>query len=346
MAVLGKYTLVRIGGVVVPAQMDSSLNFTSGILETTEISGANRFKTFIYDEKEADCSVNIQQSETIESSLYNAWYNSTLVTVIYGGINVGEKYYQFDAVITGISKSDPSNGISMLSVTLKPTGIIQRLTVPDEGGQTWALTITSTGNGNVTKSPNKTNYDDGDSVLLTAAPMADWYFWKHKIGSSFSNADPLSLLMDSDKSIEYIFGYKTFDHTFDESKETYWTRISRPFIAVFQSDGVYTEGTAVGSQYFYTPLMYITLNQMWQNPVLFNRMRIYYDSNNLNFYVNARNILDNSTASSGEITSSSEPVFTKTFTELKYSDQIDINVGIFNTTFCSLKITKIILDIV
>ena len=346
MAVLGKHTLIKIGGAVLSAQMDSSLNFDNGLLETTEISGSYRYKTFDSDEKTITGSLTLQYSDDADSLLFAIYNNAQLIQLWYGGVNVGEKYYLFNAMITSIQRSDPSNGVSMFSISFTVTGVPQRLTVSDEGGQTWALTVTVTGNGNVTKSPSKTNYDDGESLTLTGVPIADWYFWKYKLAGALSNLNPLSLVMDSDKDIEYIFGYKTFDHIFTEAQETYWTILDGPFVTDFLADGVYIEGTAVSSQFFYTPIMYIDLTQLWQNPVVFNRMRVYFDSTNMDIYVNARNSEDNSTASSGNITGTSEPVFTKTFTELKYADRIDINTGIFNTTFCSIKITRIILDIV
>ena len=346
MAVLGKYTLVKFGGSVLGAQMDANLNFENSLLETTEISGAYRYKTFDSDEKTITGSFALQYSDDTDSLLFGIYNNAQLIEVWYGGVNIGEKYYLFSAIITSIQRTDPSNGISMLNVAFTVTGVPQRLTVPDEGGQTWSLTVTVTGNGTVAKNPNKANYDDGETVVLTPTATTDWVFWKHKLAGVLSSIIPVNLLMDANKAIEFIFGFKTFDYTFTEASESVWTLINSPFVSDFQADGVYVEGTAVGSQYFYTPLMYIDLTQLFQMPVVYNRMRIYFDTTDLNFYVNGKNSEDSSTASSGEITSSGEPVFTKTFTELKYADRVEINTSIFNTTFCSMKITKIILDIV
>ena len=129
MAELGKYVLVKIDGTVIPAQMDSQLSLTSGIIETTEISGSNRYKTYEYDEKEGDCSFSVQKSDTIEAYLFNAWNSSSKIEIWYGGIEVGDKYFYFSALITGISKSDPNSGISNISVSIKPSGVIQYLTV-------------------------------------------------------------------------------------------------------------------------------------------------------------------------------------------------------------------------
>lgn len=347
MAELGKYTLVKVDNTVIAAQMDSQLSFETSILETTEISGSNRFKTFVYDEKEGNCSLSVQKSDTVEGAFYNAWYNNQVVTVWYGGVNVGEKYYLFSALITSISKSDPSTGISMLNIALKPTGIIQRLTVADEGGQTWTLSITTTGNGTVAATPSKANYDDGENVELIHTAALDWVFWKHKIGTSFSNTNPLNLLMDANKSIEYIFGFKVLDYTFDVDSENNWELINSPFTTIFSDEnGCVIDATAVPSQYFYVPIMQMNLNQLFFNPIVFNRIRVWFDSTNFNFYVNVQNGEDGSTASTGEITAIGEPVFTKTFTELKYGTNIVIQSSIFNTTSATLKITRIVLDII
>lgn len=344
MANLGKYTLVKINDDVVAAQMDSSLSFSSGIIETTEISGANRFKTFEYEEKEAECTVNIQQSEAIESSLYNAWYNSTKISVWYGGINLGEKYYLFDAIITNISKSDPSVGISMLSVALKVSGIVQRLTV-SEAGETWTLTLTYIGDGTVNKSPDKTNYEDGESVILTASPNSGSVFWKHLTGSALSGDNPLSLLMDSDKAISYIFGLDGLDYIFDAASAADWVWSPAAEAAFDYSFvdgvGVTISGSSIPSSILYQYFMTMELD----NPVCFNRVKVYFDSTDFDFYVNLFNIYT-SAASTGEIDEADEPYFSTVFSDIKYTDEISLLVSGLNLTSASLTITRIILDII
>ncbi len=64
----------------------------------------------------------------------------------------------------------------------------------------YTLTITVIGNGNVTIEPYKTTYTYGENVTLTATADLDWTFagWS---GDVSSNENPITIMMDSNKSI-------------------------------------------------------------------------------------------------------------------------------------------------
>jgi hypothetical protein len=69
---------------------------------------------------------------------------------------------------------------------------------------TYTLTVNSGPNGNVTKNPDQPTYDHGTVVQLTAAPASGYHFvgWG---GDASGKANPLSLTMNSDKTVTATF---------------------------------------------------------------------------------------------------------------------------------------------
>ena len=68
----------------------------------------------------------------------------------------------------------------------------------------YSLTVNKTGNGNVTKNPDKTLYDNNETVELTAVPETGWEFsgWT---GDLTGNANPVNVTMDNNKVVTAIF---------------------------------------------------------------------------------------------------------------------------------------------
>jgi uncharacterized repeat protein (TIGR02543 family) len=68
----------------------------------------------------------------------------------------------------------------------------------------YVLVINVVGNGSVVRSPNQPVYDDGTPVMLTATPGSGYQFmgWS---GSATGAANPLNIVMDSDKNITATF---------------------------------------------------------------------------------------------------------------------------------------------
>lgn len=67
-----------------------------------------------------------------------------------------------------------------------------------------ALTINVTGNGTVSKDPNKAEYADGDVVTLTATPQTGWSFvgWS---GAATGSASSTTITLDADKTVTATF---------------------------------------------------------------------------------------------------------------------------------------------
>ncbi len=76
--------------------------------------------------------------------------------------------------------------------------------IPQTTPVQYNLTVTTNGNGTVSKNPNQASYNSGTSVILTATPAAGQQFtgWS---GSVTSTSNPLTLTMDADKSVTATF---------------------------------------------------------------------------------------------------------------------------------------------
>ena len=74
------------------------------------------------------------------------------------------------------------------------------------------LAVAVTGSGTVTKEPDKTSYDYGESVTLTATPSEGWTFsgWS---GDLTGGTNPAILIMNGDKSVTATFTQLVYDLT-------------------------------------------------------------------------------------------------------------------------------------
>ena len=80
--------------------------------------------------------------------------------------------------------------------------------------RSYALTITTEGEGSVTEKvvSTKTDYDSGTVVELTAIPSAHWIF-DHWEGDLSGNENPVCLTMTSEKMVKAVFLPKNYDLT-------------------------------------------------------------------------------------------------------------------------------------
>jgi formylglycine-generating enzyme required for sulfatase activity/tetratricopeptide (TPR) repeat protein len=77
--------------------------------------------------------------------------------------------------------------------------------------KTYSLTTTAVG-GSVTKNPDKDNYNHGETVTLVAIPNAGYSF-KNWSGDLFGSTNPVTMVMDADKSVIADFALKTYSLT-------------------------------------------------------------------------------------------------------------------------------------
>jgi hypothetical protein len=95
---------------------------------------------------------------------------------------------------------DVSDTASAILITMDgPRAVAATFTI-----LTYAIDVTSSGNGSVTRTPDLPSYDHGSLVSLDAVPAAGWHFvgWG---GDASGSQDPLALTMDGDKAITANF---------------------------------------------------------------------------------------------------------------------------------------------
>lgn len=68
----------------------------------------------------------------------------------------------------------------------------------------YKLSVEVTGNGSYEVTPQKNNYDEDETVSISAIPDSGYYFYKWS-GNANSNSNPLYLKMDGDKYVELVF---------------------------------------------------------------------------------------------------------------------------------------------
>jgi uncharacterized repeat protein (TIGR02543 family) len=75
-----------------------------------------------------------------------------------------------------------------------------------------ALTVSTVGSGSVSKSPDKTSYVYGESVVLTAVPQAGWSFsgWT---GDFSSSANPVTVIINGTTTVTATFTQNTYTLT-------------------------------------------------------------------------------------------------------------------------------------
>ncbi len=98
------------------------------------------------------------------------------------------------------------DGVAITSSEGSPTANRPKLTVqyyPPAVAQ-YTLTVTTSGNGTVTKTPDQPLYNSGASVILAATPTAGWEFtgWS---GGGCSGIAPCTVTMDADKTVTATF---------------------------------------------------------------------------------------------------------------------------------------------
>ncbi|WP_162054270.1 InlB B-repeat-containing protein [Pontibacter pamirensis] len=106
-------------------------------------------------------------------------------------------------IFDGVNISDGELNIDFSSV--KDNAIISAIEITKASTPTnYALNVNATGSGTVIRSPDQDSYAAGTSVTLTATPAAGYEFagW---LGGATGLENPLTLTMDSDKSITATF---------------------------------------------------------------------------------------------------------------------------------------------
>ena len=99
-----------------------------------------------------------------------------------------------------------SNQVVVVAVDLAGNVVAERLEVNSNtgGGETYRLSLSTSGSGSIRASPERETYPAGSNVSLTAVP-GDGYTFSGWSGDASGSANPLTVTMDADKSITARF---------------------------------------------------------------------------------------------------------------------------------------------
>jgi uncharacterized repeat protein (TIGR02543 family) len=110
----------------------------------------------------------------------------------------GWSFTNWSGALTG--STNPSNITMSVARTVTATFTINSYT----------LTVNSGGNGAVAKSPDQPTYTHGTTVQVTATPNTGYHL-QNWTGGATGNTNPLSVLMDGNKTITGVFEINTYD---------------------------------------------------------------------------------------------------------------------------------------
>jgi uncharacterized repeat protein (TIGR02543 family) len=168
-------------------------------------------------------TVNATGSGSVSKSPAQASYVSGSSVVLTATPAAG---YQFDGWSGDASGS--SNPLTV-GMTTNKTITATFSAIPE-----YALLLSTTGSGTVSKSPNQATYLSGSSVVLTATPAAGYKFngWS---GAATGTTNPLTVAMTSTKSIEAAFTLIAPQYTLTVNTTGSGTVSKSPNLAMYNS---------------------------------------------------------------------------------------------------------------
>jgi hypothetical protein len=134
-----------------------------------------------------------------------------------GSVSRNPNLSAYDSNSTVVLTALPSTGYHLVSWSGDASGSTNPLSMVMNGNKsitanfalnTYTLTVTAT-NGTVTKNPSQSAYDTNTTVQLTAVPSIGYHFvsWS---GDASGSTNPLSVTMNSNKSITANFAINTY----------------------------------------------------------------------------------------------------------------------------------------
>ena len=149
--------------------------------------------SYVYDSVQFDDVDQALGGGSVSPSGTN-WYNSAQVVSVLATPNAGYSFGSWTGDLSG--STNPSN------VTMSgPKSVTANFT---QNQYTLAVSVSPTGSGSVTKSPNKTTYVYGDVVTLTASANTGYSFasWS---GDASGTTNPYALTINGNKSVTANF---------------------------------------------------------------------------------------------------------------------------------------------
>ncbi len=164
---------------------------------------------------------NVNVDHTLTAAFTQIEYTLTVTTVGSGSVTAtpSQSTYHYGDLVQ--LAATPASGWSFSGWsgdfyrTTNPINIIINGTTSVTATfteNTFTLTVSTTGSGTITKSPDQTSYHLGDAVTLTATPSAGWSFsgWT---GDFTSSSDPVTIIINGTTSVTATFVQNTYQLT-------------------------------------------------------------------------------------------------------------------------------------
>jgi uncharacterized repeat protein (TIGR02543 family) len=197
-------------------------------------------------------SVTMDGSKTIAATfaaLPPVQYQLAVTTTGSGTVSKSPDQPAYDSGSSVVLTATPAAGYTFSGWSGSAAGSANPLSVNMSADKTitatftaipqYLLTVTTSGSGTVSKSPDQPGYDSGSSVVLTATPAAGYTFsgWS---GSATGSANPLTVTMSTSKTITATFAAVPPQYTLAVNTTGNGTVAKNPNQATYTSGSVVT----------------------------------------------------------------------------------------------------------
>ena len=217
-------TVTTVGsGTVTKAPDQSSYDYGTSVTLTASGAANHHFVGWSGDTTTAASSVALVMTRDRSLTATFAIDTYTLTVMTTGSGTVAKSpdlpSYDYGTVVT--LTAAPGVGYQFVGWSGALSGTANPTTVLMDAGKsvtatftisTYTLTVTTSGNGTVAKSPDLPSYGYGTVVTLTATPAGSYQFvgWSGAVSGA---ANPTTVTMDSDKSVTATFAATVYSLT-------------------------------------------------------------------------------------------------------------------------------------
>lgn len=173
----------------------------SGTENPTEITIDNSKEvTAVFEKKDYALTVNTNGEGAVSEQIVqqkSTDYEYGTVVELTANPSTGWKFVEWQDAATGTS--NPTEVTVDTAKTV--TAVFEK--------KKYAVTVTTTGDGTVSKSPDQTEYVYESTVDLTANPSTGWKFVEWT-GDATGTNNPINITVNQEKSVEAVFEKKTY----------------------------------------------------------------------------------------------------------------------------------------
>lgn len=115
---------IFVGGTLISAAIDNQMQFTRNMINVNNKDDEDSAE-YIPGRGDGTVSGSARMKYNATygfEDLFDAYDKATKVTIKYGNGTTGDKFYQFDAYISDLSRTDPDDDSSTISYTFQKTG--------------------------------------------------------------------------------------------------------------------------------------------------------------------------------------------------------------------------------